>query len=233
MKKFTVLYVFALLVFMDVSLVSADICVYDDLWRVGTITTGDGDDTVIVNGIILESTLDTGLGSDDISVHGFILRGQILAGEGDNIINISEYAHNSTITSGTGNDIITIGGKETRLNLNSGAGEDEISINGQLYEGSLLTGEGNDILKVNTTDFVRAYIDMGPDNDILEFSGGMSDYNITGIYYHSYVFGAANRTLHIYNVETIVFGDGNSIPEPATILLLGIGGLFIKRRRRR
>ena len=72
MKKLTVLFVFVLLVFMDASLVSAGIFVFDDL--PGTITTGDDDDTVIVNGDIVGKTLDTGLGSDDISVYGKILR---------------------------------------------------------------------------------------------------------------------------------------------------------------
>jgi hypothetical protein len=181
---------------------------FANLWRVGTITTGDCNDTVIVHGENLESTLDTGLGSDDISIGDFILRGELLAGEGNNIINVASYVYDTTITSGAGNDIINIGSYETRLSLNSGAGDDEISINGQLYEGSQITGEGNDVLEVRTTSFVRAHIDMGPGNDILALSGDMSDYNITEINGNNYVFGEYNNTLHVYNVEAIVFGDG-------------------------
>lgn len=182
--------------------------VYSGMWRVGTITTSDCDDTVTVNGLNLESTLDTGMGSDNIFVSS-ILRGRIYAGEGDNIINVPSHAHDSTITSGSGADIINIGGGETRLNLNSGAGDDKITITGQLYEGRQVTGEGDDVLEINTTSFVRAYIDMGSGNDVLKFSGDFSNYNLRSQDGKHFYFGwLYNNIMHVYNVETIIFGDG-------------------------
>ena len=231
MKNLIVLSVVLILGLCSAAEANAEGCVntytYSNMWRVGTITTSDCDDTVIVYGQILESTLDTGMGSDNISIGSYILRGRVYAGSGNNIINVASYVYDTTITSGEGNDIINIGSSETRLSLNSGAGDDRVSINGQLYEGHQITGEGNDVLEVNTTSFVRAHIDMGPGSDILVFSGGISDYNITSQNGNNYLFGTYNNTLRIYNVETIIFGDGSVIGGNQTPILNSIGNQSI------
>lgn len=181
---------------------------YDQIWRAGTVTTSNNDDIVQVKGIILESTLDTMAGSDKIVIGDKLLRGNIYAGNGNNVLTV-KHAHDSTIVSGSGNDTVTLG-SATRLGLYTGEGEDTVVVNGQLYEGALSLEGGNDYLSINTTNFVRAYVDMGTGGDVVKFSGDFSQYllksqdPISG----RYRFGDYNNTLAIDNVEAVVFGDG-------------------------
>ncbi|MFK5948322.1 MAG: hypothetical protein QM500_06095 [Methylococcales bacterium] len=184
----------------------ANIFTYSQLWGSGTTFTSDEDDTVIVNGIILESTLDTMDGSDDISVGDKLLRGKILSGDGDNIINIAKEAYDSTITSGSGKDQVIIGTGATRVTLNTGSNDDHIIIKGQLYEGSTKSGSGDDILEIGSTSLIRGNIDMGSGDDILVLTGNRSSYTINesnGVF----IIGQYHQT-RAYNVEAIVFGDG-------------------------
>jgi len=178
---------------------------YEKLWRVGRVETSSCSDSVVIDGIILESELDTADGSDHIYATK-ILRGSVFAGNGENNISIGTTAYDSQIISGSGYDNIIIGGNATRLTLSSGDGDDYIRINGDVYEGNLQSGLGNDVLEITGINFVRGSIDMGAGDDTLILAGERSEYTIEYIGDY-YTIGSVHKT-YIYNVENIRFGDG-------------------------
>ncbi len=179
------------------------------------ITTGSGNDTILVGDYADNVTVNAGAGDDYITAAKYNNSVEVHAGEGNDTIGglyshystldggsgddlISDYSNNNSIVGGNGNDTISIsygGGGGENLTIDAGAGNDSISMEGN--NSSISGGEGDDYIYIRNSNTVSG--DAG--NDSIE--------------------------LHMYAEAFINYaaGDGNDIIEGfSATSTLSIGG---------
>jgi len=123
------------------------------------LTTGDGDDSVIIdNDIESNVTIDLGAGDDVIEVGDDFDSGYINSGKGDDTVIIhDDLGDNYTgetghISTGAGDDSVTVGKLKDDSTITTGSGDDNVvleEVSSSFDNGSVSLGSGDDILEIN------------------------------------------------------------------------------------
>lgn len=138
----------------------------------GTISFGTGDDAAIISSNFTHSTMTTGDGKDTVIIGGDVLNSGnairetvIDTGAGDDVINIA-----GRLSTGG-----TLGDSTADLKILAGEGNDEMTITGQAYRGLVDMGAGDDSLTIG-----KVYLDSNPNQLRLDGGEGNDTIYLTG-----------------------------------------------------
>ncbi|RBQ28169.1 hypothetical protein, partial [Aliarcobacter vitoriensis] len=142
----------------------------------GSVTTGDGNDTLRFASVNNGKVINTGLGNDKV-IFNQDSNVALNLGNGNNEADFVG-GFKGTLASAEGNDKVIVN-QSAEGSINLGAGNNTISVGGVL-SGSVATGSGDDILIVGQNVQNKSSIDLGDGNNTISIGGTFEGSIVTG-----------------------------------------------------